>query len=316
MDEVVCNYWSYEGEQSYRTASLSSMQLVITSLLAAGLVAALPHGGGDAGPARAGAGSASRSRRSDDVVVIEAEEPRQGRVLISDTPVDNSGPGVASFKLPLPQLDDAVVIEAANDDDRAGRFLSETPRDLSFGVQAGPRLPLPDTFDDFVVIEAAGDDEGEGRALSDIPRDFSGPDQAGFKLPKPDLGSIVEVFDDFEIVEVGDEDEAGRSLSDIPTDNSSPSQAGFRLPISDDAVVLEVGNARQAQQQPISTRDRSDCFKPLKRSRCRALLSFWFFNNHSKSCQEYKFGGCDAEEHSNRFETEEECRLVCDSGRV
>merc|ERR1712121_632182 len=102
--------------------SLSSMQLVITSLLAAGLVAALPHGGGDAGPGRAGAVSASRSRRSDDVVVIEAEEPRQGRVLISDTPVDNSGPGVASFKLPLPQHDDAVVIEAANDDDRAGRL--------------------------------------------------------------------------------------------------------------------------------------------------------------------------------------------------
>merc|ERR1711970_254873 len=248
--------------------SLSSMQLVITSLLAAGLVVALPHGGGDGGPGRAGAVSASRSRSSDDVVVIEAEEPRQGRVLISDTPVDHSGPGVASFKLPLPQLDDAVVIEAAIDDERAGRFLSETPRDLNFGVQAGPRLPLPDTFDDFVVVEAA------------------------------------------------DDDEAGRSLSDIPTDNSSPTQAGFRLPISDYAVVLEVGNARQAQQQPISTRDRSDCFKPLKRSRCRALLSFWFFNNHSKSCQEYKFGGCDAEEHSNRFETEEECKQVCASGRV
>merc|ERR1712038_2098742 len=287
--------------------SLSSMQLVITSLLAAGLVVALPHGGGEVGPGRAGAVSASRSRRSDDVVVIEAEEPRQGRVLISDTPVDSSEPGVAGFRLPLPQLDDAVVIEAGIDDERAGRFLSETPRDLNFGVQAGPRLPLPDTFDDFVVIEAAGDDEGEGRALSDIPRDFSGPDQAGFKLPKPDLGPIVEVFDD---------DEAGRSLSDIPTDDSSPNQAGFRLPISDDAVVLEVDNARQAQQPPISTRDRSDCFKPLKRSRCRALLSFWFFNNHSKSCQEYKFGGCDAEEHSNRFETKEECKQVCDSGRV
>merc|ERR1712173_379154 len=137
--------------------------------------------------------------------------------------------------------------------------------------------------------------------------DFSGSDQAGFKLPKPDLGSIVEVGDS--------DNEAGRSLSDIPRDESAPGHAGFRLPISDDAAVLEVGTGRQAEL-PTSNRDRSDCFKPLKRSRCRALLSFWFFNNHSKSCQEYKFGGCDQEEHSNRFNTEEECKQICDSGSL
>jgi hypothetical protein len=258
----------------------------------------------------------SRRRRSDDFVVIEAEQPRQGRVLISDTPVDSSASGVANFRLPLPQPDDAVVVDAEGDDAAAGRFLSDIPRDVNFGSQAGPRLPIPDTFDDFVVVEAAGDEEGDGRALSDIPRDFSEPDQAGFKLPKPDLGSIVEVFDDFEVIEVGDYDEAGRSVSDIPTDFSLPGQAGFRLPVSADVVVVDAGNARHAQEQVLSDRDRSDCFKPLKRSRCRALLSFWFFNNHSKSCQEYKFGGCGQEEHSNRFTTEEECKQVCASGRV
>merc|ERR1712106_982573 len=140
--------------------SLAIMQLVVASLLAYGLVivTAHPHGGAgqDGRLGRAG-GDGARRKRSDDFVVIEAEEPRQGRLLISDTPEDNSGPEVANFRLPLPQSDDAVVIESGGDDEAAGRF------------------------------------------LSDIPRDFSGPEQAGFKLPKPDLGSIVEVFDDFEV---------------------------------------------------------------------------------------------------------------------
>jgi len=230
--------------------SHTSMQLVLTALLASGLgiLSALPSGA-----ARAGVES-SRRRRSDDFVVIEAEQPRQGRVLISDTPVDSSASGVANFRLPLPQPDDAVVVDAGGDDAAAGRFLSDIPRDVNFGSQAGPRLPIPDTFDDFVVVEAAGDEEGDGRALFDIPRDFSEPDQAGFKLPKPDLGSIVEVFDDFEVIEVGDYDEAGRSVSDIPTDFSLPGQAGFRLPVSADVVVVDAGNARHAQEQVLSDR--------------------------------------------------------------
>merc|ERR1711915_802674 len=250
--------------------------------------------------------AAGRQKRNDDFVVIEAEEPRQGRLLISDTPVDDSAPNVANFRLPLPDGDDAI----------AGRFISDIPRDHNFGVVAGPRLPLTETFDDFVVVEAAGDEDGEGRALSDIPRDFSGPNKAGFKLPKPDLGSISEVFDDFEIVEVGDFEESGRSISETPTDNSGVGKAGFRLPINDDVVVLETDFGRDSLDSQLSLREKSDCFKPLKRSRCRALLSFWFFNNHSKQRQEYKFGGCDEEDHSNRFSSEEECRQVCLSGDI
>ena len=60
--------------------------------------------------------------------------------------------------------------------------------------------------------------------------------------------------------------------------------------------------------------DRADCFRPLRRSRCRALLSFWFFNNHSKRCQEYKFGGCGEEGQENRFSTEEQCEQICTPG--
>merc|ERR1711892_684878 len=237
--------------------SLAIMQLVVASLLAYGLVlvTAHPHGGAaQAGRLGGAGGEGARRKRSDDFVVIEAEEPRQGRLLISDTPEDNSGPEVANFRLPLPHSDDAVVIESIGDDEAAGRFLSDIPRDFNFGSQAGPRLPLTEEYDDFVVIEAAGDEEGEGRGLSDIPRDFSGPEQAGFKLLKPDLGSIVEVFDDFELIEVGDYDEAGRSLSDIPTGSSQPGQAGFRLSVTEDFVDLEADNGRQAQAHSISLR--------------------------------------------------------------
>jgi len=321
------------------------MHSVVATILASGLVivTAYPQGALVENDSSVRAGlKLSREKRHDDFVIVEAEEPRRGRVLISDTPVDSSSPEVANFRLPLSQFDDVVVVEAGGDDEGAGRFISDIPRDRNFGSQAGPRLPLVDDYDDFVVIDSAGD--GEGRAIADIPRDFSGPQQAGFKLPKPDLGSIVEVFDgensgrsqtprdfsiagqanfrlplpdnedDFEIIEVGDFNESGRSLSEIPTDNSLPGQAGFRLPVFDDFVVLEAGVGRQAQEP--SDRDRGDCFMPLKRSRCRALLSFWFFNNHSKTCQEYKFGGCDTEVHSNRFETEEECMQLCAPGNL
>ena len=56
---------------------------------------------------------------------------------------------------------DFVVIEAANT--LSHRRPSVSPRDFTFGLKAGPRLPLPDgkvvgRRRDFVVVEAAGTD--------------------------------------------------------------------------------------------------------------------------------------------------------------
>ena len=196
---------------------------------------------------------------------------------------------MASFRLPVGESTeddyDVVVIEAGDYDEPSGRS-SDIPRDTTFGLRAGPRLPLPD--DDVVVLEVGDDGEiGQSRGLpledgiirvvDGIPRDVSGPNQAGFRLPlvNTDFQSSARASlteDDFEIIEVGEEEEAGRSLS---------------------------------------TRDPADCLKPVSVSRCRGSLFQWYFNTETGSCQTFSFGGCDSDPHSNRFQTEEECKEVC-----
>ena len=289
------------------------------------------------------------------MVMTAAEQPREGRVLISDLPLDHTSSDVASFRLPLAGAqddDDVVVIEAAEEDEGTGRFISDIPRDRNFGVVAGPRLPLPD--DDIVVIEAGDADDRSGRFISDIPRDRNFGVVASPRLPLPD-------DDDFVVIEAAVGDNEGRSLSDIPRDRSGPEQAGFRLPLpsgresrnrplteDDLADIVEVGDyddypaesgrsitphnvaglnqasfrlPLQAEDDdfvvvgqddpPVSSRTASDCLKPLTRSRCRASLLRYYYNTETQSCQEFSFGGCDSDDHSNRFDSLAECQQVC-----
>ena len=249
-----------------------------------------------------------------DFVLIEAEQPREGRVLISEVPLDHTSFDVASVRLPHAGArdDDVVVVEAADESDpAAGRFISDIPRDRNFGLVAGPRLPLPE--DDVVVVEVA--DDKEGRALASTPLDHSGPSQAGFRLPlADDKEAVFRALeeDDFEIIEVGDDDYdgTGRGSSVIPTDSSRAGKAGFRLPLAgdyDDVIIVEAG----PEEPGLSTKVAADCLKPLARSRCRASLVNWFYNSASGVCEEFSFGGCDSDEHSNRFESREECEAVC-----
>ena len=246
--------------------------------------------------------------------MIEAEQPREGRVLISEVPLDHTSFDVASVRLPHAGArdDDVVIVEAADESDpAAGRFIADIPRDRNFGIVAGPRLPLPE--DDVVIVEVA--DDKEGRALAAIPLDHSAPSQAGFRLPLAD--DQVSVFrasaeDDFEIIEVGDYDYegTGRDASLIPIDSSREGKAGFRLPLTqdyDDVVVIEAG----PEEPRLSTKVAADCLKPLARSRCRASLVNWFYNSASGACEEFSFGGCDSDEHSNRFVSREVCETVC-----
>jgi len=202
---------------------------------------------------------------SEDGVVVEAD--RQGRFLVdSITPVDDSSPEVASFRLPLNGVRDedlgAVIVEAAEGGSNQGRDgLQDIPRDRSAPNQAGFRLPLPEEAE-FVVIEAgediptdtsdtgvagfrlplaAAEDDATSIQFEDpaIPLDTSGPGRAGFRLPLPE--------DDVHAVVIeADRSEAGRSASDIPRDHSGLVKAGVRLPLPDDvdddsfaAVVVE-----------------------------------------------------------------------------
>ena len=262
------------------------------------------------------------------ITAAEPREARQGRVLVADIPRDTSSFSEAGVRLPhisAAPHGDAVVVEAAGEDEvpASGRFVSDIPRDRNFGVVAGPRLPLPEA--EVVIIEAAEGRGGRGLA-ADIPRDDSAPDQAGFRLPlagnhQEDFGrSAAE--DDFEIIEVGDYDyddvkETGRSIaeSQIPSGNSGAGRAGFRLPVAEaeaDFVIVEAGGS---QQPRVSGRVAADCLKPLAVSRCRAALVNWYYDAETAACTEFSFGGCDADTHSNRFESLEECEQVCLAAR-
>ncbi|XP_028927722.1 tissue factor pathway inhibitor isoform X1 [Ornithorhynchus anatinus] len=45
---------------------------------------------------------------------------------------------------------------------------------------------------------------------------------------------------------------------------------------------------------------------------CRGLISRYFYNNQSKQCEEFKYGGCLGNE--NNFESLEECKRTCGDG--
>ena len=172
--------------------------------------------------------------QSDDFVIISAGEDREGRVLISETPLDRSPAEVANFRLPVEARPDydVVIVEAGDYDydQPSGRADSDSdiPRDDTFGIRAGPRLPLAE--DDLAVVLEVGDDGKVGQSrglpvggiisvLDGIPRDVSGPNQAGFRLPLVDTFSSAPSGrdslseDDFEVIEVGEEEEeSGRSI--------------------------------------------------------------------------------------------------------
>ena len=171
--------------------------------------------------------------QNEDFVIISAGEEREGRVLISETPLDRSPAEVANFRLPVEarQDYDVVIVEAGDYEDYeepSGR--SDIPRDNNFGIVAGPRLPLAQDNDDLAVVLEVGDDgeveQSRGlpeggiiSVLDGIPRDVSGPNQAGFRLPlvntfgSAPTGRDALSEDDFEVIEVGEEEEeSGRSI--------------------------------------------------------------------------------------------------------
>ncbi|XP_031616793.1 tissue factor pathway inhibitor [Contarinia nasturtii] len=52
------------------------------------------------------------------------------------------------------------------------------------------------------------------------------------------------------------------------------------------------------------------CILPVfVKGMCRALISRWSYDPSTKSCKEFKFGGCDG--NGNNFPTKKQCLEVC-----
>ncbi|CAO1412411.1 unnamed protein product [Diamesa hyperborea] len=51
------------------------------------------------------------------------------------------------------------------------------------------------------------------------------------------------------------------------------------------------------------------CVLPMRRGLCRALLPRWRYDPISKTCIEFKFGGCDG--NANNYKTQADCMEDC-----
>ncbi|XP_072468709.1 tissue factor pathway inhibitor isoform X5 [Notamacropus eugenii] len=54
------------------------------------------------------------------------------------------------------------------------------------------------------------------------------------------------------------------------------------------------------------------CFLEQDSGVCRGLLPRYFYNNQSKRCEPFKYGGCLG--NANNFESLEECKNICEDG--
>ena len=52
------------------------------------------------------------------------------------------------------------------------------------------------------------------------------------------------------------------------------------------------------------------CQQPMVVGRCKAALKRFFYNMTSMACEEFTYGGCDA--NGNNFEAIEECQKICE----
>ncbi|CRK90662.1 CLUMA_CG004363, isoform A [Clunio marinus] len=57
------------------------------------------------------------------------------------------------------------------------------------------------------------------------------------------------------------------------------------------------------------TANQEKCRLPMKRGLCRALLPRWRYDPITRTCSEFKFGGCDG--NANNFKSRSECMEQC-----
>jgi len=205
-------------------------------------------------------GAVSSLPMPQDFVVLEADldsssgdlqadggDRRDGGRLL----VDNSPPGKAGFRAPLPGSVDeelgAVIVEVDSFDDGPENHdgFEDIPRDTSGPNQAGFRLPLPEIDTSSRSAHKSGDIAGFRLPISAA----SGDDAVVFESDRANPRAAAP--QDFVIVEAASAaEETGRNIKDIPRDRSGLKVAGFRLPLPGKTLVAAPATAAAAAAGP------------------------------------------------------------------
>lgn len=84
-----------------------------------------------------------------------------------------------------------------------------------------------------------------------------------------------------------------------------PKEDSGRLASSD--TTGDIGAAVGDESKQVQTVDR--CMLPVRKGVCRALIPRWNYDSTTKTCKEFKFGGCDG--NGNNFSTRKQCLEMC-----
>lgn len=52
------------------------------------------------------------------------------------------------------------------------------------------------------------------------------------------------------------------------------------------------------------------CYQPVKPGPCRGSFRRWFYNQDSRKCEAFVYGGCQG--NGNNFESEDKCEDACE----
>lgn len=84
---------------------------------------------------------------------------------------------------------------------------------------------------------------------------------------------------------------------------------------NEDSGRLAPSDASDNQATPVAEEKKQlravdRCMLPVRKGVCRALIPRWNYDPVTKTCKEFKFGGCDG--NSNNFSTRKQCLDTCE----
>ncbi|XP_002732704.1 WAP, Kazal, immunoglobulin, Kunitz and NTR domain-containing protein 1-like [Saccoglossus kowalevskii] len=73
--------------------------------------------------------------------------------------------------------------------------------------------------------------------------------------------------------------------------------------------VIERPDESEVTTEPDTPALNAVCYEPLEKGTCHHYQATWYYNQETKMCEVFVYGGCDG--NNNRFSSYEQCRAAC-----